>query len=75
MKCEAEQSVLEEQLSYMLYMDKEYNVRPWKAPKDIGVVVGDSDKHPAIKDKLDSEVSIAPLWAYATLIGPFPALL
>lgn len=55
-KCEAEQSVLEEQLSYMLYMDKEYNVRPWKAPKDIGVVVGDSDNHPAIKDKLDSEL-------------------
>ena len=56
-KCDEKQEVLEEQLSYMAYMDTEYDVRPWK-PADGVVEVAESDGHKAIKTKLDTEVSV-----------------
>lgn len=55
--CEEQQEILEEQLTYMVYMDTEYDVRPWRPSEDGVVEVADSDNHTAIKTKLDTEVS------------------
>ena len=54
-KCDEKQEVLEEQLSYMAYMDTEYDVRPWKPAGGV-VEVKETDNHDTIKMKLDTEV-------------------
>ena len=43
-------------MSYMAYMDTEYDARPWR-PADGVVEVAESDGHKTIKTKLDTEVS------------------
>ena len=58
--CEEKQDVLDEQVSYIKYLDTEYDVRPWKATDDV-IVVSESDNHREIKNKLDTEVRTAQL--------------
>ena len=39
----------------MMYMDTEYDVRPWKSDEDV-IAVSQADTHAEIKEKLDTEV-------------------
>jgi len=52
-RCEEERDVLDEQLSYMAYLDTEYDLRPWK---DDLVSVPASANHATIKAALDREL-------------------
>ena len=54
-------------MSYMAYMDTEYDARPWR-PADGVVEVAESDGHKTIKTKLDTEVS-GLCQDYRTVVG------